>query len=51
MKYMKISKRDIKVFLLGMLVTFALLTVLDWKNNWAEFQKGFNAGYSDTKPN
>ena len=46
---MRITKRDVKVFLLGMLTMFLFLSLYDWQNNLSEIQKGFDAGYSDSK--
>lgn len=51
MKFVKITKRDIKIFLLGMLAMLALATVYDWENNWSEFQRGFNESRGTSRSN
>ena len=47
----KISKRDIKFFLLGMLAMLALATAYDWENNWSEFKRGYNDGQATSRSN
>ncbi len=45
---MRINKRDVKVFLLGMLAMFLITLAFDWN----DFVKGFNEGmhgYKETK--
>lgn len=44
MKNIRITKRDIKVFLLGMLTFFLLETVFYWDEAVADFKSGFEAG-------
>jgi len=41
---MKITKRDIKVFLLGMLTFLLLETVFYWDEAVADFKEGFRDG-------
>jgi hypothetical protein len=40
-----ITSRDVKVFLLGMLVMFLITLVYEWP----EFMEGFKGGYNTTK--
>ncbi len=51
MKSIKINKRDIKIFFFGMLTMLALATAYDWENNWAEFNKGWNAARASNSNN
>lgn len=39
---MKITKREVRFFLLGMLAMFLVEVVWDWKDSVAEFKRGFN---------
>jgi hypothetical protein len=41
----KITSRDVKVFLLGMLAMFLITLVYEWP----EFMEGFKDGYNTTK--
>lgn len=43
---MKITKRDVKFFFLGMLVLFLLEFIFDWNNAVDDFTEGFNDGYN-----
>lgn len=43
---MKITKRDVKFFFLGMLVLFLLEFIFDWNNAVGDFIEGFNDGYN-----
>ncbi len=40
-----ISKRDVKVFLLGMLTMFLIEVALDWRGSVEDFKRGFRDGY------
>lgn len=46
---MKITKRDVKVFMLGMLTLLLLEIVFDWNNTVGDFVKGFNEGYKTVR--
>lgn len=39
---MKITKREVRFFLLGMLAMFLVEAVWDWKDSLAAFKRGFN---------
>lgn len=39
---MKLTKRDLRIFLLGMLAMFAIECIYDWKDTVASFKKGYN---------
>ncbi len=41
---MNISKRDLKVFILGILTAVLLILVFDWGNELNDFQRGFMDG-------
>jgi len=45
MKNLQITKRDVKVFFLGVLVMFLIVLIYDWK----EFVRGFKAGYNESR--
>jgi len=49
MNLSQINKRDIKIFLLGMLAMFAIITAYDWENNLEAFKNGFESGYSNSR--
>lgn len=40
----KITKRDVKFFVLGMLAFFVLEALYNWEENVASFKEGFKAG-------
>ena len=42
---MKIKKRDIKFFILGILAFLIVDTIMNWNNA----KKGFEEGYNDTR--
>ena len=46
---MNISKRDVKVFLLGMLTFFLIESILNWKETKDSFLRGWNGGTNDAK--
>ncbi|UQD54850.1 hypothetical protein [Flavobacterium sp. K5-23] len=48
---MKITKRDINVFVLGMLAFLAFETIYNWEESKSEFMRGWNDGgnTSETK--
>jgi hypothetical protein len=39
---MKITKREVRFFLLGMLAMFLMEAALDWKGTVASFKRGYN---------
>ena len=39
---MKVTKRDVKVFALGMLAAFLILFFTDFQNNIDDFKAGFS---------
>ena len=41
---MKISKRDIKVFILGLLTAFLKSIIFEWGNELDDFKRGFMDG-------
>ena len=41
MNKLNISKRDIKVFFIGMFIMLLVVLIYDWR----EFKSGFSAGY------
>lgn len=45
MKNLQITKRDVKVFFLGVLVMFLIVLIYDWK----EAVRGFKAGYNEAR--
>ena len=42
---MKITGRDVKFFLLGVLTIFVLETIMDWEGTKESFKKGFNESF------
>jgi hypothetical protein len=40
---MKITKRDIKAFLMGVLCLFIIKTIYDWDGAVRDFVKGYNS--------
>ncbi len=44
---MKITRRDVVAFCIGMLTLLAIESVVNWNSSVEAFQKGFNAGYTD----
>ncbi|MDX1718568.1 MAG: hypothetical protein R3353_00265 [Salegentibacter mishustinae] len=44
MRKLKISSRDVKFYLLGILSMFILVTIYDWEENIATFEEGFESG-------
>jgi hypothetical protein len=43
---MKITKRDLKFFFLGMLSLLLFEFIFDWSNTVSDFIEGFNEGYN-----
>jgi len=43
---MKISKRDIGFFALGIFTLFLIETISDWEGTKASFNKGWNSAHS-----
>ena len=43
---MKISKREIKMFALGIFALFTFQTIYDWKQVKEEVSRGFHDGYA-----
>lgn len=41
---MKITKRDVSFFFLGILTLFLFELITDWDNSINDFKKGFNEG-------
>ncbi|SEA00551.1 hypothetical protein SAMN05443667_101583 [Flavobacterium gillisiae] len=39
---MKVTKRDVRVFLLGTLAFFIFESIYNWKENKSDFLKGWN---------
>jgi hypothetical protein len=46
---MKITKREIKIFGLGMLTAFLITFLYDLKENVNQLKAGFSAGQADSK--
>ena len=46
---MKITRRDLKFFLLGILTVFLLETVLNWEDTKKAFKDGFDAASNKTE--
>ena len=46
---MNITKRDVKVFLLGMFVMLLIDIVTDWPAHARSFKEGLRDGYNSTK--
>jgi len=46
MRRLKISSRDVKFFLLGILSMFILATIYDWEENVAAFKEGFESAHN-----
>jgi len=46
MKNLKISSRDVKFNLLGILSMFILATIYDWEENVAAFKEGFELAHN-----
>jgi len=44
-----ISKRDIRVFVLGLLTTVVIDFVWNWNQNIQDMKDGFNEGYNDAR--
>lgn len=42
---MKINKREVKIFFLGMLATLLLEVAFDWNGTVGAFIRGFNDGF------
>ncbi len=42
---MKITRRDIKFFILGFITMLLIVIIYDW----SDFKKGFNEGYNSNK--
>lgn len=49
MKNKKITKRDIKVFLLGLLTAFIFSTILNWSSVKKDFKAGWDASRNKTE--
>lgn len=45
---MKITKRDVKFFVLGFFTLFLIETIMDWEGSKESFKKGFNDGFGST---
>ena len=46
---MKFSKRDVKIFIAGV-VTFMIINIAwNWEENLQDFKDGYNAGYNDAR--
>ncbi len=43
---MKITGRDVKFFLLGVLTIFVINTIMDWEGAKKSFKDGYNDGYN-----
>ncbi len=48
MKGLNITKRDVKVFLLGVLVVIAIDTIINWPDAYNSFMEGFNGAKEET---
>lgn len=44
---LKLTKRDIKFFVLGVVAAFIFATIYNWEENAASFKKGYNEGRAD----
>lgn len=44
---MKITKRDVKVFILGMLAMFIIAALWDWPENLQAFKDGWNGARTE----
>ncbi|SDW86835.1 hypothetical protein [Flavobacterium degerlachei] len=40
----KITKRDVRIFILGMIAFFAIESIYSWKETKSEFLRGWNDG-------
>ena len=45
----RITKRDVKIFLLGMLIFFLIESILNWKETKDSFMRGWNGGTIDAQ--
>ena len=45
MRRPKISSRDVKFYLLGILSMFILATIYDWEENVTAFKEGFESAH------
>jgi len=43
---MKITKRDVRFFILGFLTLFLVESIMDWEGTKESFNKGFSDGYN-----
>lgn len=46
---MKVTKRDIKFFIAGILAWILISFVWDWEQNIQDFKDGYNEGYNDAR--
>lgn len=46
---MKITKRDVFVFIFGMLTWMSLELIYNWEDNMKDFKKGWQYGIKDHK--
>ncbi len=46
MKKIEITKRDVKVFFLGIIVMFLVMAIIDLIFNWQDLKAGFKEGYN-----
>ncbi|MGL5113064.1 MAG: hypothetical protein ACRC6O_10550 [Flavobacterium sp.] len=46
---MKITKRDVNVFLFGMLTWMSIEFIYDWENNVKDFEKGWESAGTNSK--
>ena len=42
---MKITKRDVRFFILGVLTLFLIESIMDWEGTKESFKNGFSSGY------
>ncbi len=48
MKGLNITKRDVKVFLLGVLVVIIIDVIISWPDSYNSFMEGFNDAKTET---
>ncbi|WP_169303320.1 hypothetical protein [Pedobacter cryophilus] len=49
MKEIRITKRDVKFFLLGIFTWLIIVAIWDWKGVKSDLIEGYKAGFSDSK--
>jgi len=49
MKMPQITKRDAKIFFLGMFVMFLIVTIVEWEDAKAGFKEGYYDAINDFK--